>query len=118
MWVLGEDTRRGLFTPVRYSRKSIGAVTNKRKVIRNRPGRYAEFFNDASLIADCVGPAVKLHDPSFVNALAQVLVGRADVNALDSVILCRPECGRGHRIVRFELDHWPYDDAHAFQRFF
>ena len=59
---------------------------------------------------------VDLHHARPAHALRQVLIGRPDGDFLDLFVLEREMRGRSERIVGFELDHRPHDNAHRRKR--
>ena len=62
----------------------------------------------------CAGRRPAPRGPS--HALRQVLVGRPDRDLLDLLVLRRQMRGRSERVIRFELDHGPDDNAHRRER--
>ena len=61
-------------------------------------------------------PAVDLHHARTSHALRQILIGRPDGDFLDLLVLRREMRGRSERIIGFELDHRPDDNAHRRKR--
>ena len=61
-------------------------------------------------------PAVDLHHARTSHALRQILIGRPDGDFLDLLVLRRDMRGRSERIIGFELDHRPDDNAHRRER--
>ena len=79
-------------------------------------GLDAELFAYPSRIANRFAPAVDLHHARTSHALRQILVGRPDGDFLDLLVLRREMRGRSERIIGFELDHRPDDNAHRRER--
>ena len=76
----------------------------------------AELFAYPSRIANRFAPAVDLHHARTSHALRQILIGRPDGDFLDLLVLRREMRGRSERIIGFELDHRPDDNAHRRER--
>ena len=64
----------------------------------------------------CAG--LDLHHARTSHALRQILIGRPDGDFLDLLVLRREMRGRSERIIGFELDHRPDDNAHRRERLF
>ncbi len=79
-------------------------------------GIDAELFAYPSRIANHFAPAVDLHHARTSHALRQILIGRPDGDFLDLLVLRREMRGRSERIIGFELDHRPDDNAHRRER--
>ena len=79
-------------------------------------GLDAELFAYPSRIANRFAPAVDLHHARTSHALRQIFVGRPDGDFLDLLVLRREMRGRSERIIGFELDHRPDDNAHRRER--
>jgi hypothetical protein len=79
-------------------------------------GLDAELFAYPSRIANRFAPAVDLHHARPSHALRQILIGRPDGDFLDLLVLRREMRGRSERIIGFELDHRPDDNAHRRER--
>ncbi len=62
-------------------------------------------------------PAVDLHDARTSHALRQIFIRRPDRDFLYLLVLRREMRGRSERIIGFELDHRPDDNAHRRERF-
>ena len=75
-----------------------------------------ELFADPGRIANDVAPAIDLHHARIPHALRQILVRRPDGDFLDPLVLRREMRGRSERIIGFELDHRPDDNAHRRER--
>ncbi len=108
---LRQHARGRLGTPALQPRIAVGAVADQRQVVGDRRRRHAELRDDTGLVAQDPAQAVELDDASPLDALRQVLVGRADEHALDPRILGGPGRGGAKRVVGLDLDHRP--DAHA-----
>ena len=79
-------------------------------------GLDAELFAYPSRIANRFAPAIDLHHARTSHALRQILIGRPDGDFLDLLVLRREMRGRSERIIGFELDHRPDDNAHRRER--
>ncbi len=79
-------------------------------------GIDAELFAYPSRIANRFAPAIDLHHARTSHALRQILIGRPDRDFLDLLVLRREMRGRSERIIGFELDHRPDDNAHRRER--
>ena len=79
-------------------------------------GSTPNFSRIASRIANRFAPAVDLHHARTSHALRQILIGRPDGDFLDLLVLRREMRGRSERIIGFELDHRPDDNAHRRER--
>ena len=79
-------------------------------------GIDAELFAYPGRIANRFAPAVDLHHARTSHALRQILIGRPDGDFLDLLVLRREMRGRSERIIGFELDHRPDDNAHRRER--
>src|SRR5262249_50255193 len=95
---------------------TVGRIAHERQQIRNERGIDAELFSYRSRIANDFAPAVDLHHARTSHALRQILVGRPDGDFLDLFVLRREMRGRSERIIGFELDHRPDDNAHCRER--
>ena len=116
MDVLGEHGRRRLRAPPRESGIAIGRIADKRQVIGNRLGRDAELRDHTGLVACRSRSPIHLHDTRAADRLRQVLVGRADQDALYSRIGRSGFGSCRQRIVGFEFHHRPDRDAEGRQR--
>src|SRR5207237_5140048 len=59
--------------------------------------------------------AIELHDALAIDALAQILIGRADDHLFDARDPRGARRGRRERVIRLELLHRPDPDAHLTQ---
>src|SRR6266404_8004603 len=91
---------------------AVGCIAHEREQIRNEWRIDAELFADPSRIANRFAPAVDLHHARISHALRQILVGRPDGDFLDLLVLRSDMRSRSERIISFELDHRPDDNAH------
>src|SRR4029077_2375509 len=90
---------------------------HEREQVRNELWADAELFAYPSRIANDFAPSVDLHHARTSHALRQILIGRPDSDFLDPFVLRRDMRGRSERIIGFELDHRPDDNAHRHERF-
>src|SRR5437764_1276093 len=95
---------------------TVGRIADEREQVRNELWADTELFAYASRIANRFAPAVDLHHARTSHALRQILIGRPDRDALDLSVLRREMRGRSERIIGFELDHRPDDNAHRRER--
>src|SRR5436190_6947945 len=95
---------------------TVGRIADEREQVRNELWADTELFAYRSRIANRFAPAVDLHHARTSHALRQILIGRPDGDFLDLLILRRDMRGRSERIIGFELDHWPDDNAHRCER--
>src|SRR5438552_6291526 len=82
-----------LVTPACETGISICTVANKSEIVGNGHWRNAELFTDPSFIPHLSRSTIKLYYTIVLNALCQVLVGGADVNARH----CRDSAKRQRR---------------------
>ena len=97
---------------------AVGGVADEGQVVGNRRRRHAELGHDPRLVARRVAAAVQLHDARAPDRLRQVLVGRADHDALDARVARGERGARRQRIIGLELHHRPDDDAERAKRVF
>ena len=106
----------GFRAPPGQTRIAIGGVADECEVVGDRRGRHAEFRDHPGFVADDSRAAIELHDTGAANRLRQVLIGRADVDALDAWVE-GGACGRRRqRIVGFEFNHRPDLDPRDHER--
>src|SRR2546430_2623061 len=77
--------------------------------------RHAHALPHPRLVAHFAFPAVELHDALAIDALAQILIGRADDRLFDAGDPRGARRGRRERVIRLELLHRPDPDAHLTQ---
>src|SRR4051812_3817465 len=114
-----QEHGRGRFrAPALQSRIAVGGITHERQVVGNRGGRHAILRNHRGFVQRRAGPPIELYDTCAAHALGEVLVGRADHNAID-VWIVRGRAGcRRERIIGLELHHRPDGDAERGERLF
>src|SRR5438067_6153535 len=95
---------------------TVGRIAHEREQVRNELWVDAELFVYRSSIANRFAPAVDLYYTRTSHALRQILIGRPDGDFLDLVVLRCEMRGRSERIIGFELDHRPDDNAHRRKR--
>ena len=81
-----------LCAPAGQTGKAIGRIADERQVIRDRRRRHAELRDHPRSSTTCSRAAVQLHDARSADALREVFVRRADVNAADARVARR--CSR------------------------
>ena len=81
-------------------------------------GGTPELRGHAPLVAHLVPPPVPLHHTVADDALRQILVRRADVDALDAGVADGSGGSRCEPVVGFQLLHGPDLDAHRRERLF
>src|SRR5205085_7949279 len=97
---------------------AVGRIAHEREQVRYERWIDAEFFAYRSRIPNRFPPAIDLHHARIAHALRQILIGRPDRDFLDRLVLRREMRGRSERIIGFELDHRPDDNAHRRERLF
>ena len=75
-------------------------------------------MDDAGLIERNARPAIQLDDARAAHALGEILVGRADDDAIHARIPSSDRRRGRERVVRLEFDHGPDDDAGRGEGFF
>src|SRR5579859_820706 len=84
--ILRERLRRSLESPTWNPGISVRGVSNHSEKVRNRLRSHAEFCDHARFIADSLPSAIHLHDARSHNALAEVLIRRANKYLRDALI--------------------------------
>ena len=115
---LSENCSGRFGPPPWQARIPVGRVTYQRQIVRDGRRRYTKLLDHSRLIVRDAGSAIQLDDAGALDALGEVLVGRADNHALDTGI-ARRRCRRcRERIVRFKLHHRPNHHARRGQGVF
>ncbi len=81
-------------------------------------GSHAEFPDNGGFIEGDAGAAVQLHDAGADDALAEILIGRTNDDAIDARIAGGEGGGGGEGVIGLEFDHGPDDDAGGGEDFF
>src|SRR5216684_4723576 len=115
--ILRKSKSRSLYAPSRHTREAICGVTDHSQEVRDRLGFHSKLGYDTCLIADDVAPAVQLNDSCAHHALTEILIRRTNEHLPHAVILGCFISGRGERIIRLIIDHWPHHYSHCFQCF-
>jgi len=111
MAILLKDSGRRLRTPAAQTRIPIRGITHQRQVVRDRFWRHAKLLDDTPLVQRHTRPPIQLNDPRPSHALCEVLIWCAQNHSFDSrVASSQYGCGR-QRIVGFELNHRPDNNA-------
>jgi hypothetical protein len=100
-----------LGAPPGESRIAVGRVPDERQVVGYRLGRYPVFVDHPLPIQYLACPSVELDDPRVADTLGEILVGRADDDALHLRVGRGPRRRRGERIVGLELHHRPHRNS-------
>ena len=82
MSVFREHGGSGFRTPPGQPRIPVGGIADQCEVIGDRGRRHAKFRNDRCFVEHDSRAAIELHDTCPANRLREVLVRRADVDAL------------------------------------
>src|SRR5262245_12224361 len=93
--IYGKDGSRGFGSPSAYAWITISSVSYDCKIIGNRLRAHAKLLDYARLVSCNVTPPIQLDDAIAGNALAQILVRRADDHSAHSLIRSRFQSGRG-----------------------
>ncbi len=116
MGIPAEQSGHRLRAEARQPRKAIGAVAHQREVVGDRRRPDAELLPHSVLVDhDALAP-IELHDPRAGDALAEILVGRAEEHLVDSPVLLGDRGRSRHRVIGLELDHRPHGHAHRIER--
>src|SRR5262245_34586570 len=115
--ISGENSRRGLRSPTLNAWEPVCAIPNQSEVVRNGSRRNPELGNHPGFIAHCTGAAIKLDHASVPDALAEILVWRADEDPPDTCIMRGLFGSRSQCVISFVVGHGPDSNSHGLQCF-
>src|SRR5436853_5582844 len=108
---LGQHCSRRFRAPAEEPWIAVRGIADQREVVRDRCRGHPEFLHYGSLIQGDACPTVQLYDARAGHTLREVLVGRADDNAMDTFISSCCRRRRGEGVVGLEFHHRPDHDS-------
>src|SRR5262245_40013078 len=97
---LREHRARGLGAPARQAGEAVSAVTDEGEVVGDGFRADTELLPHTFRVENLVLAAIPLDDLA-ADALAEVLVRRADQDLLDALVLGRDRGGGTQRVISF-----------------